>query len=196
MGEPLEIFERLKTVMPESYKNNDTLEILKVLADESRLKIIGILLKKDSYSEYLAYKLNLSTPTVTYHMNKLKKAGIVKATKIQHYIIYSLNYDIMNMSIEALIKSATTVDDSRTYEEKVIESFFEYGKLKQIPAQQKKREIVMAYIASNFELNKIYSELEVVAALLKIHDDYITIKRDLISMGFFEDLNMKYRRIK
>lgn len=196
MGEPLGIFERLKTVMPESYKNNDTLEILKVLADESRLKIIGILLKKDSYSEYLAYKLNLSTPTVTYHMNKLKKAGIVKATKIQHYIIYSLNYDIMNMSIEALIKSATTVDDSRTYEEKVIESFFEYGKLKQIPAQQKKREIVMAYIASNFELNKIYSELEVVAALLKIHDDYITIKRDLISMGFFEDLNMKYRRIK
>lgn len=196
MGEPLEIFERLKTVMPESYKNNDTLEILKVLADESRLKIIGILLKKDSYSEYLAYKLNLSTPTVTYHMNKLKKAGIVKATKIQHYIIYSLNYDIMNMSIEALIKSATTVDDSRTYEEKVIESFFEYGKLKQIPAQQKKREIVMAYIASKFELNKIYSELEVVAALLKIHDDYIAIKRDLISMGFLEDLNMKYRRIK
>ena len=196
MGEPLGIFERLKTVMPESYKNNDALEILKVLADESRLKIIGILLKKDSYSEYLAYKLNLSTPTVTYHMNKLKKAGIVKATKIQHYIIYSLNYDIMNMSIETLIKSATTVDDTRTYEEKVIESFFEYGKLKQIPAQQKKREIVMAYIASNFELNKIYSELEVVAALLKIHDDYITIKRDLISMGFFEDLNMKYRRIK
>lgn len=196
MGEPLGIFERLKTVMPESYKNNDALEILKVLADESRLKIIGILLKKDSYSEYLAYKLNLSTPTVTYHMNKLKKAGIVKSTKIQHYIIYSLNYDIMNMSIETLIKSATTVDDTRTYEEKVIESFFEYGKLKQIPAQQKKREIVMAYIASNFELNKIYSELEVVAALLKIHDDYITIKRDLISMGFFEDLNMKYRRIK
>lgn len=196
MGEPLEIFERLKTVMPESYKNNDALEILKVLADESRLKIIGILLKKDSYSEYLAYKLNLSTPTVTYHMNKLKKAGIVKATKIQHYIIYSLNYDVMNMSIEALIKSATTVDDTRTYEEKVIESFFEYGKLKQIPAQQKKREIVMAYIASKFELNKIYSELEVVAALLKIHDDYIAIKRDLISMGFLEDLNMKYRRIK
>jgi len=196
MGEPLGIFERLKTVMPESYKNNDALEILKVLADESRLKIIGILLKKDSYSEYLAYKLNLSTPTVTYHMNKLKKAGIVKATKIQHYIIYSLNYDIMNMSIETLIKSATTVDDTRTYEEKVIESFFEYGKLKQIPAQQKKREIVMTYIASNFELNKIYSELEVVAALLKIHDDYITIKRDLISMGFLEDLNMKYRRIK
>lgn len=196
MGEPLGIFERLKTVMPESYKNNDALEILKVLADESRLKIIGILLKKDSYSEYLAYKLNLSTPTVTYHMNKLKKAGIVKATKIQHYIIYSLNYDVMNMSIETLIKSATTVDDTRTYEEKVIESFFEYGKLKQIPAQQKKREIVMAYIASNFELNKIYSELEVVAALLKIHDDYITIKRDLISMGFLEDLNMKYRRIK
>lgn len=196
MGEPLGIFEGLKTVMPELYKNNDALEILKVLADESRLKIIGILLKKDSYSEYLAYKLNLSTPTVTYHMNKLKKAGIVKSTKIQHYIIYSLNYDIMNMSIETLIKSAITVDDSRTYEEKVIESFFEYGKLKQIPAQQKKREIVMAYIASNFELNKTYSELEVVATLLKIHDDYITIKRDLIGMGFLEDLNMKYRRIK
>ena len=63
---------------------NQTVILFKALADESRLKIISILMKQDSYSEYLASKLNLTAPTITYHMEKLVNANIVRGTRIQH----------------------------------------------------------------------------------------------------------------
>lgn len=182
--------------MSKPVNDNIAIIVFKALADESRLKIISILLQKDSYCEYLAEKLGLSAPTITYHMDKLEKAGIVIGTKIQHYVIYSLNREIMDKEIGQLIKSAISFEDENTYEKKVIESFFKYGKLKQIPTQLKKREIVIGHIAERFEFQREYSELEVIAILLEIHDDYCTIKRDLIGFGYLEDLNLKYKRIK
>lgn len=182
--------------MSKPVNDNIAINVFKALADESRLKIISILLQKDSYCEYLAEKLGLSAPTITYHMDKLEKAGIVIGTKIQHYVIYSLNREIMDKEIGELIKSAISFEDENTYEKKVIESFFKYGKLKQIPTQLKKREIVIGHIAERFEFQREYSELEFIAILLEIHDDYCTIKRDLIGFGYLEDLNLKYKRIK
>ena len=102
----------------------------------------------------------------------------------------------MNTQIGELVKSAIAIDDDVTYEKKVIGNFFEYGRLKKIPSQLKKREIVIGYIASKFELGKEYSEKQVVAEITAMHDDHCTIKRDLIGMGFFQDIGGAYKRIK
>lgn len=182
--------------MKDSKQDNQAVIVFKALADESRLKIISILMKQDSYSEYLASKLDLTAPTITYHMEKLVKAKIVHGTRIQHYTIYSINKEIMDTQIGELIRSAIAFDGDTTYEEKVIGNFFEYGRLKRIPSQLKKREIVIAYIASKFELGKVYPEKQLVSEIAVMHDDHCTIKRDLIGMGFFEDLGGKYKRIK
>ena len=109
--------------MGKEKQNNEAVSVFKALADESRLKIVSILLKQDSYAQYLAEKLNLTAPTVTYHMEKLEKCGLVFSTKIQHYIIYSINREIMDTQIGALIESAIAYDDTITDEERVIESF-------------------------------------------------------------------------
>lgn len=182
--------------MKDSKQNHQAVVLFKALADESRLKIISILMQQDSYSEYLASKLNLTAPTITYHMEKLVNANIVCSTKIQHYTIYSINREVMNTQIGELIASAIALDEDRTYEEKVIGNFFAYGRLKKIPSQLKKREIVIGYIASKFELGKEYSEKQIVEELTALHDDYCTIKRDLIGMGFFQDVGGVYKRIK
>jgi len=182
--------------MKECSQDNETVSLFKALADESRLKIISMLLRQDCYAQYLANKLNLSAPTITYHMDKLEKAKVVYSTKIQHYIIYSINREIMDTQIGMLIKSAIAYDEKMTYEDKVIENFFEYGRLKTIPAQLKKREIVIAHIAARFELAKTYSEKDLVSEIIEIHDDYCTIKRDLIGMGFLKDMGKSYKRIK
>lgn len=177
-------------------QDNQAVILFKALADDSRLKIIRILLKQDSYSEYLADRLNLTAPTITYHMERLVKANLVHGTKIQHYTIYSLNREIMETQIGELIKSAIAMDDDLTYEEKVINNFFEYGRLKKIPSQLKKREIVIGYIASKFAVGAEYSEKQVIAEITAMHEDYCTIKRDLIGMGYLQDLGGKYKRIK
>ena len=182
--------------MPKKENNSEEIAVFKALADESRLKIISILLEKDSYTEYLASRLNLTPPTITYHMDKLEKAGIVFSTRIQHYIIYSINRDMMEQRIGDFIKAVIQYDDSKSYEEKVIDNFFEYGRLKSLPTQIKKREIVVGYIASKFEMNRIYTEKELKSIILDLYDDYCTVKRDLIGMGFIEDLEQNYKRVK
>lgn len=177
-------------------KENEGIAFFKALADESRLKIISILLEKDSYTEYLADRLNLTPPTVVYHMEKLEKAGIVFHTKIQQYVIYSVNREIMNRTVGGYIKSVIQYDDSKSYEEKVIDSFFEYGKLKKLPAGIKKREVIVGAVAAKLEMERPYFEKELSAFLSEIYEDYPTLKRDLIGMGFLKEENGFYKRIK
>ncbi len=63
----------------------------------------------------------------------------------------------------------------------MIESFFEYGKLKSIPVQRKKKRIILEEIAKAFESGKIYTEREVNITIADYHDDFCTLRRDMIS---------------
>lgn len=67
------------------------------------------------------------------------------------------------------------------YRKKVLDSFFEYGKLKAIPVQRKKEKIVLEEIAKAFELEKEYTEREVNIIIADFYDDFCTIRRDMIS---------------
>ena len=61
--------------------NNEALPIFKVLADETRLKILRALDEKESYVELLAERLSLTPATVSFHMKKLLAAGLVDARR-------------------------------------------------------------------------------------------------------------------
>ena len=69
----------------------EKLELLKLLADETRLEILNILLKEDSYVEKIACELSLTPATICYHLKKMESAGMVRCSRSQFYIIYSLN---------------------------------------------------------------------------------------------------------
>ena len=58
--------------------------------------------------------------------------------------------------------------------------FFEYGKLKAIPTQRKKERIVLEVIAQAFEYARIYTEREVNIIIADFHDDFCTIRRDMV----------------
>ena len=49
----------------------EKLELLKLLADETRLEILNILLKEDSYVEKIACELSLTPATICYHLKKI-----------------------------------------------------------------------------------------------------------------------------
>ena len=51
------------------------LRFFKVLGDESRLKIVGILAQDERSVDELAAMLNLKEPTVSHHLAKLKEIG-------------------------------------------------------------------------------------------------------------------------
>ena len=175
----------------------EKLELLKLLADETRLEILNILLKEDSYVEKIACELSLTPATICYHLKKMEAAGVVNCSRSQFYIIYSLNRNIFNKPLYELIKKDdAVVDTEEKYKKEVISHFFKYGRLTQIPTQRKKREIVLAEILKQFDFDREYDEKEVNEIILRYHEDFCTIRREIIAFGMMTRDHEIYKRVK
>ena len=175
----------------------EKLELLKLIADETRLKILNILLKEDSYVEKIACELSLTPATICYHLKKMESAGVVNCSRSQFYIIYSLNRDIFEKPLYELIKKDdVVVDIEEKYKKEVISNFFKYGRLTQIPTQRKKREIVLFEILKQFETDREYGEKEVNEIILRYHEDFCTIRREMIAFGMMTRDHEIYKRVK
>ena len=179
----------------------EAIRLFKCLSDKSRLQILKSLAIEDMYVERLAERLGISAPTVSFHLKKLADAGAVTSYKSQYYMMYSLNKDIFHTSILEIIQEKSDEADLQAkrdaeYRQKVINAFFEYGKLKSIPAQQKKERIVLEVIADAFEYDRIYPEREVNISIADFHDDFCTIRRDLVAEGLLDRNSKGYWRIK
>lgn len=74
--------------------NQEAAEILKVIADESRITIIRLLLRKKKMygAEFLPY-LSCKQATLSHHMNELCVSGLVRAKKKGNKINYSIDKD-------------------------------------------------------------------------------------------------------
>ena len=171
----------------------DAVELFKCLGDKTRYDILCRLSKSDSYVELLAEELGLTPGTISFHLKKMERVGIVKCSRMQFYMIYSLNREILSATIESLIVSPE-VPEEEAYTAKVLASFFERDHLVRIPVQQKKKMIVMQQIVERFEFGRVYTEREVSDSLREIFDDYATLRRELISCGLMERSNGEYRR--
>lgn len=162
----------------------EKLALLKLLADETRLEILNILLKEDSYVEKIACELSLTPATICYHLKKMESAGVVNCSRSQFYMIYSLNREIFDSPLYELIKKDDPiVDAEEKYKKEVLSHFFKYGRLTQIPTQRKKREIVLWEIAKQFERGREYDEKEVNEIIHRFHEDHCTIRREMIACG-------------
>lgn len=178
----------------------NSIEIFKCLADKSRLRIVNSLMIEPMYVELLAERLDLSTSTVSFHLKKLMDANIVSSRKEQYYTVYNLNEGIFTVSLGELVqdcRSEGEISDQREdeYREQVIASFFKYDKLHSLPVQKMKRRIVLEKIVKSFEKDRTYTEKEVNLIIADFHEDFCTIRRDLVGFNLMERKRGVYRRI-
>lgn len=177
------------------------INLFKCLADKSRLQILKSLSVEDMYVERLAERLGLTASTISFHLKKLSDAGAVTAYKNQYYMMYSLNKEIFQTSILEILQQESDEAQKQAqrdaaYRQRVINAFFEYGKLKSIPSQRKKERIVLEVIAEAFDFDRTYSEREVNILIADFHDDFCTIRRDMISEQLLGRNGSEYWRIK
>lgn len=168
--------------------------ILKTVADETRLAILALLAEEDSYVERIAAGLSLTPATVCYHLKKLESVGLVSAHRTQFYQIYTLNHTLLDLPLGAFL-SKPQPDADKLYRDKVWQSFFVGGRLTRIPAQLKKREIVLSRIAQEFAENRLYTESEVNEILTRYHEDYCTLRREMIACGFLKREHETYTAV-
>ena len=87
-------------VSPGVYLSRETLNppqnlslLLKVLADDTRLKILKLTAERRRFTQELAGELDLAEPTVSRHLKLLREAELITGEKEGNYIYYSLRLE-------------------------------------------------------------------------------------------------------
>lgn len=173
------------------------LSVFKALADETRIKIVRALTEKDMYVEILAERIGLTPATVSFHLKKLQAAGLVEQKREQYYMMYSLRKELLNISLSSLIseeEANASQEEIREiqYRQKVLKSFMPYGVCEILPAQIKKRMIILEEIIKRFDIGKTYDEKYVNETISAVHADYCTVRRTFIGLGWMTRDGGKY----
>ena len=176
------------------------LSFFKVLANENRLKIVGILSHTECSVEDLAARLQLKEPTVSHHLNKLKELNLVAMRSQGNTHFYQLNVDTLSDLNKSLLSpeqmaSWTQNIPTDAWEEKVLRNYLNGDRLKEIPASRKKRLVVLQWLVEKFEQEKTYTEKEVNQILSKYHDDCATLRREFIGYQLMQRDNGIYQRL-
>ncbi len=155
--------------------------LLKTIADETRLRILGLVATEPRTGKQLADELGLTAPTISHHMRKLTTAGIVDEKRDAQRHLYSLNTRLLSTVRSADQPPANEPKDDRF---KTLRHFFKEGKLVSIPAGRKQRVIVLQYLLEQFEAGRAYPEREVNDLLGAFNEDYATLRRELVDYGY------------
>jgi predicted transcriptional regulator len=177
---------------------SESIEIMKSLSDTSRLRVLNTLITKPQYVEELAKRMDLAESTVSFHLKKLEKAGLVYKVKEQYYITYHVREEIFNKSLRELINFDNPdklIQDERIikYRQKVLKTFFKKEKLEKIPVQRKKKMIILDEFVKKFIPGKRYREEDVNDIIKKSYFDYCTIRRLMIDEGIMDRKNQIYQ---
>src|SRR4051812_3869748 len=178
---------------------NKIVEFHKALGDLTRVRIIGLLQQGPLHGQAIAEKLGLKPPTITHHIAKLREVGLIKEKRDKNTIYFSLNTKILESSAKAILTVGTggeaSMEMSVTGEERtaIINNFFtKDGKLKNYPAQRKKKLVVLEHIVKGLEFGKVYPEKEINEYLKQYHEDYATLRRELIMCQYMYRENNLY----
>ena len=71
-------------------------DVFKALNDPARRKILKMLQKQDMTAGDIAARFDMTAPSVSHHLDKLKQAGLVSAVKQGQFIRYSINTTIID----------------------------------------------------------------------------------------------------
>lgn len=137
---------------------------------------------------------------INIKLKKLMDAGAVSSRREQYYTMYSINKEVFQCRILDILREKSSdaqrqQEREARYRQRVLDSFFEYGRLKAIPAQRKKERICLEEIAKELELGRPYPERELNQVLLRFHQDYCTLRRDMISEGILRREEGLYTRL-
>jgi predicted transcriptional regulator len=174
-------------------------QFFKALGDASRLRILGLLAERERSVDELATILGLKAPTVSHHLKRLKTASLVTMRRegnVHYYVLDETALQLLNKQVfkrEAIARASDGFSDD-PYETKVLETFIVDGRLTGIPAQRKKRAVILRYLVERFEPNRDYTEPEANEVISEFHPDVATLRRELVGAGLMSRDRGIYRR--
>ncbi len=160
------------------------LAFFKAMANESRLRIVGLLAERERNVQELAQLLGLKEPTVSHHLAVLKQLGVVTSRPEGVVRWHALKPDAITDIAKGMFESedmSILTAPAPAKDERDIAPFLKPdGSLTRLPASRRKRWLIWRRLAQDFEQDRRYPEAEVNAILQRRHWDCATIRREMI----------------
>lgn len=174
---------------------------LKVLADESRLRILGILAAGERTGGELADLVDLRASTISHHLTRLVEIGVVTVRSEGSSKVYGLDGDALkalrgDLLVPERIQELVPEAREGSYEAKVLDAFVEGPRLLKIPSSRKKREVVLDWLVQRFTVGEAVSEAEVNERIQEAHWDSATLRRELVGGGWMGREAGRYTRLR
>jgi len=83
--------------------------VLRAIADDTRMKIITLLLRHNYCVRALARKLELSEGAVSQHLKILREAGLLTGERKGHFIHYDVNREVLR-TLAAKIEELASIE--------------------------------------------------------------------------------------
>lgn len=184
----------------ETRQQASVLDILKALADESRLALLRMVNEEEQAVGDLAQKINLGEPTVSHHLSKLREVGLVSLRMAGNQRFYRVNetglarFKRLVAEIEQMPPEPEPSDTDGSWiaalgwepwEQQVLREHTSGKTLIRIPSKQKSLLVVLRWLATLFQPEQLYSELEVNTILKTVYaEDFVSLRRDLVDLGY------------
>ena len=78
--------------------------LFKALNDETRRQIIELLKERDMNAGEIADHFNISKPSISHHLDILKRADLITSEKKGQFVEYSLNTSILEDLLNWILK--------------------------------------------------------------------------------------------
>ena len=181
----------------------DLVEFFKVLGEPNRLRIVGLLAQRAHTVEQLSEALGVGASTVSHHLARLARAGLVASRSESYYTLYSLQTDALSgMAKEMLAQAQPARPASEQalcdFDRKVLATFTTSdGRIKAFPMQERKFRVLLRHVLPSFSHGVRYTEKRVNEILSKFNEDTARLRRWLVDFGYMarEGGGGKYWRV-
>jgi DNA-binding transcriptional regulator YhcF (GntR family) len=180
--------------------NDAIIAIFKAIADESRLTILAHLSSEPASVTDLAELTQLKPPTVSHHLSVLAEAGLVRfdrrgTTRIYSFVPSGLDEARRSLSDDRGLSAFSDDDTLEAWEKKVLSTFVDGETITQIPASEKKRMVLVRWVATEFDEDRDYPEKEVDAIIKRHHPDSAYFRRAMVDTGMMTRERGVYRKL-
>jgi DNA-binding transcriptional ArsR family regulator len=193
---PVESYEVTRMTEPHPEPVERLAEVLRALAEPVRLRMLAALAETPLTGTELAARFDLAPATVSHHLARLTRVGLVRWDQEGHARRFRLDPGAM----PALVRDAApapaatpAAEDEDRERAAVLRAFMDGAGLRSIPAQRRKRVIVLQHLLERFTPGRDYPEREVNAVLRAAHPDVATLRRELVDYGFMTRAHGVYR---
>jgi hypothetical protein len=189
--------------MDHDKKMGDLVEFFKVLGEPNRLRIVGLLARRAHTVGQLGAALGVGVSTVSHHLTRLARAGLVISRSESYYNLYSLKTDALSDMAKTLLAQAqperpVSEQELSDYDRKVLATFTTSdGRIKTFPMQERKFRVLLRHVLNSFSHGVRYPEKRVNEILSKYNDDTARLRRWLVDFGYMarEGGGGKYWRV-